>query len=83
MILEEVKFVNITKTLCIQLEKARQRPQTYYKKNCFWELFCNDFGQNGTKTKLRKFRTGSVQTGSEWNPPFSTKLQLFARVLGE
>ena len=30
-----MKFVTITKTLCIQLEKARKGPQKYYKNSCF------------------------------------------------
>ena len=46
--LEAINFVFITKTLCIQLEKARQTPQKYYKNNCFRELFCNNFGQDGS-----------------------------------
>ena len=46
--LEATNFVIITKTLCVQLEKARKRPQNYYKNYCFRELFCNNFGQDGT-----------------------------------
>ena len=41
-------FCNYYKTLCIQLEKTGKRPQTYYKNNCFRQLFCNNFGQDGT-----------------------------------
>ena len=42
-----INFVIITKRLCIQIEKTRKRPQKYYKNNCFRELFCNNFGQDG------------------------------------
>ena len=50
-VLEAIKFVIITKALCIQLEKARKRPQKYYNNNnnCFRGLFCNNFGQDGTE----------------------------------
>ena len=46
--LEAINFVTITKTLCIQLNQTRERPQTYYKNNCFRELFCNNFAQDGS-----------------------------------
>ena len=46
--LEAIKFVILTKTLCIWLEHSRKRPQKYYKTNCFRDLFCNNFGQDGT-----------------------------------
>ena len=29
------------------VHSARKRPQRYYKNNCFRELFCNNFGQDG------------------------------------
>ena len=54
-----------TKTLCIQLEKARKGPQKYYKNNSFRELFCNNFGRDGIE-KLRISRvidSFSQQTG--------------------
>ena len=47
-----INFVIITKTLRIQLEKARKGPQKYYKNNCFRELFCNTFGHDGTHSTL-------------------------------
>ena len=46
--LEAINFVIITKTRCIQLERATKRPPKYHKNNCFRELFCNNFGQDGT-----------------------------------
>ena len=49
MNLETINFVIIAKTLCIQLKQTRERPQKYHKKNCFRELFCNNFGQDGTE----------------------------------
>ena len=62
--LEAINFVIITKTLCIQLKQTRERPQKYYKNNCFRELFCNNFGQDGTQTLLQNsyFSVGSLRT---------------------
>ena len=54
--LEAIHFVIIYETLCIQLEKAGQTPRkTLHKKNCCRELFCNNFGQDGTKTTQERF----------------------------
>ena len=50
--LEAMNCVITTNTLCIQLEKARKRPQKYYNKNCFRELFCNNFGQDGKGVRV-------------------------------
>ena len=47
--LEAINFVIITKALCIQLEEARKIPQKYHKNNCFRELLCNNFGQDGSR----------------------------------
>ena len=44
--LEAILFVTLTKTLCIQLEKTRKRPQNITKKSGFRGLFCNNFGQD-------------------------------------
>ena len=38
-----------TKTLCIQLKQTRERPHKYYKNTCFRELFCSNFGQDGSR----------------------------------
>ena len=47
--LEAINFVTIAKTLCIQVEKTRKETtEIYYKKNCFRELFCHNFGQDGS-----------------------------------
>ena len=70
-ILEAINLVIITKTLCIRLKKTRERPQKYYKNNCFKELFCNNFGQDGTNSsplsledKQKIGRMGFAQTVS-------------------
>ena len=42
--LEAMKFVTTTKRSSFL---ARKRSQKYYKNNCFKELFCNHFGQDG------------------------------------
>ena len=46
--LEAINFVMITKLICIQLKQTRETPPKHYKNNCFRELFCNNFGQDGT-----------------------------------
>ena len=53
---------NITKTIlrgnwfCFlqnTFHLARKRSQTYYNNNCFRELFCNNFGQDGRSSSAR------------------------------
>ena len=46
--LEAINSVIVTKTFCIQQKQIRERPQRYYKNKCFRELYCNNFGQDGT-----------------------------------
>ena len=53
--LEAINFVIITKTLCIQLKPTRERPRKHYKNNCFRELSCNNFGQDGYVIFLYRF----------------------------
>ena len=51
--LPRINFVIITTTLCIQLKQTRERPPKYYKNNCFRELFCNNFGHDGTEVECQ------------------------------
>ena len=55
---EAINFVIATKTLCIQLKNQKKTTKIlqkiivsgnyFVKNNCFRELFCNNFGQDGT-----------------------------------